>query len=89
MLNTRSLQDAIDQAFEAGGGTVSVSPGVFLTGGLVLRSRVTLYLQAGAVLRGSSDVNDYKYRGVPPREGDANGRHLIFTRDAEDIAIIG
>lgn len=38
MLNTRSLQDAIDYAFEAGGGTVSPPPGIFLTGGLVLRS---------------------------------------------------
>jgi hypothetical protein len=83
------LQKAIDQAFEAGGGAVSVPPGIFLTGGLVLRSRVTLYLQAGAVLRGSTDVNDYEYHAGPPQEGDANGRHLIFARDAEDIAIVG
>jgi polygalacturonase len=89
VLNTRSLQNAIDHAFEAGGGTVAVPPGVFLTGGVVLRSRVTLYLQAGAVLRGSTDVNDYEYHAGPPQEGDANGRHLIFARDAEDIAIIG
>jgi polygalacturonase len=89
VLNTRSLQDAIDHAFEAGGGTVSVPPGIFLAGGLVLRSRVTLYLQAGAVLRGSADVNDYDYHAGPPQEGDANGRHLIFARDAEDIAIVG
>jgi polygalacturonase len=89
ILNTRSLQNAIDHAFEAGGGTVLVPPGIFLAGGLVLRSRVTLYLQAGAVLRGSTDVNDYEYHAGPPEEGDANGRHLIFARDAEDIAIIG
>jgi hypothetical protein len=37
MLN-QSLQDAIDHAFEAGGGTVSVPPEIFLTGGLVLCS---------------------------------------------------
>jgi polygalacturonase len=89
MLNTRYLQKAIDHAFEAGGGAVSVPPGIFLTGGILLRSRVTLYLQAGAVLRGSTDVNDYEYHAGPPQEGDANGRHLIFARDAEDIAVIG
>jgi polygalacturonase len=89
VLNTRYLQKAIDHAFEAGGGAVSMPPGIFLTGGLVLRSRVTLYLQAGAVLRGSTDVNDYEYHAGPPQEGDANGRHLIFARDAEDIAIVG
>ena len=88
-LNTRYFQEAIDRAFEAGGGVVSVPPGIFLTGGLVLRSRVTLYLQAGAILRGSADVNDYEYHAGPPQEGDANGRHLIFARDAEDIAIVG
>jgi polygalacturonase len=89
VLNTKHLQKAIDHAFEAGGGAVSVPPGIFLAGGIVLRSRVTLYLQAGAVLRGSTDVNDYEYHAGPPQEGDANGRHLIFARDAEDIAIVG
>jgi polygalacturonase len=54
VLNTRPLQRAIDHAFEVGGGAVYVPPGDFLSGGLVLRSRVTLYLQAGAVLRGST-----------------------------------
>jgi polygalacturonase len=68
---------------------VFVPPGIFLPGSLVLRSFVTLYLQAGSVLRGSTDVNDYEYHARPPQEGDANGRHLIFARDDEDIAIVG
>ena len=88
-LNTNFLQKTIDRAFDAGGGIVSVPPGIFLTGGLVLRSRVTLYLHAGAVLLGSKNVEDYEYHSGPPQEGDANGRHLIFARDAEDIAIMG
>jgi len=40
-------------------------------------------------LRGSTNVDDYEYHAGPPQEGDANGRHLIFARDAEDIAILG
>jgi len=88
-LNTDSLQKAIDQASHAGGGVVYVPPGVFLTGGLVLRSHVTLHLESGAILRGSTDIKDYKYNAGPPEMGDANGRHLIFARDAEDIAITG
>ncbi len=88
-LNTGALQKAIDQAAAAGGGTVVIPPGNFLTGGLVLRSRVTLHLEAGAVLRGSQRVEDYEYRPGPPVEGDANGRHLLFALDAEDIAITG
>jgi polygalacturonase len=88
-LNTAPLQKAIDRAFESGGGIVSLPPGVFLTGGLELRSRVTLHLQAGAILRGSTNPDDYTYHPGPPQEGDANGRHLIFARNAEDIAVVG
>jgi polygalacturonase len=88
-LNTVAFQKAIDQATSAGGGTVVVPAGDFLTGGLVLRSRVTLHLEPGAILRGSTRVEDYDYHPGPPVEGDANGRHLLFALDAEDIAITG
>lgn len=88
-LNTEAFQRAIDHAAAAGGGTVWVPSGEFLTGGLVLRSRVTLHLDAGAILRGSTRVEDYQYHPGAPKEGDANGRHLLFALDADDIAITG
>jgi polygalacturonase len=88
-LNTNALQKAIDQAASAGGGTVVIPAGDFLTGGLALRSRITLHLEPGAILRGSPRVEDYDYHPGPPVEGDANGRHLLFAIDAEDIAITG
>lgn len=88
-LNTRALQRAIDAAHHAGGGVVSLPPGIFLTGGLRLYSHVTLHLEAGSVLRGSPHVDDYDYHPGPPVEGDANGRHLLFAQDAEDIAVTG
>lgn len=88
-LNTRGIQAAIEDAFKKGGGTVYVPPGIFLTGGLVLRSRVVLYLEAGAVLLGSPNVSDYEYHPGPPVDGDANGRHLIYARDCEDLGISG
>jgi polygalacturonase len=88
-LNTNALQKAIDQAAAAGGGVVVIPPGDFLSGGLVLRSHVTLHLEAGAILRGSPRVEDYEYRPGPPVEGDSNGHHLLFALDAEDIAITG
>lgn len=88
-LNTIALQKAIDEAASSGGGTVVIPAGDFLTGGLVLRSRITLHLEPGAILRGSPRVEDYGNRSGPPVEGDANGRHLLFAIDAEDIAITG
>lgn len=58
-LCTESIQAAIDAAFLSGGGEVTVPEGRFLTGGLRLRSSVTLHLLKNAVLLGSTDPEDY------------------------------
>lgn len=59
-LQTAALQRAIDACFTAGGGEVRVPAGVYRTGGLRLRSGVTLHLLSGAVLRGSRNPDDYE-----------------------------
>jgi polygalacturonase len=87
--NTKAIQMAIEAVAHRGGGVVYVPPGRFLTGGIVLRSHITLYLEAGAVLLGSQRLEDYEYQPGPPVEADANGRHLIFARDCEDLEIAG
>jgi len=48
VLNTKAIQRAIDEVFQAGGGLVYAPPGIFLTGGLELKSRVTLYVEQAA-----------------------------------------
>ena len=58
-LCTKAIQDAIDACFLAGGGEVSVPAGRFRTGGVRLRSGVTLHLLENAVLEGSRDPEDY------------------------------
>lgn len=58
-LQTERIQAAIDHIFLQGGGEVTVPEGVFYTGGLRLRSRVTLHLLQGAILRGSTNPEDY------------------------------
>ncbi len=68
---------------------VYVPVGTFLTGGLELKSRVTLYLEAGAVLLGSPSIDDYEYHPGPVAHSDANGCHLIFAKDADDVTICG
>jgi hypothetical protein len=88
-LDTRSLNAAIEACHAAGGGMVYVPPGVYLSGTVVLRSNVTLYLEAGATLLGSKDVQDYSPQPGPPALGDANQKHLIFARDAENIGLAG
>jgi polygalacturonase len=88
-MNTTAIQRAIDDVFQAGGGLVYAPPGKFLIGGIELKSRVTLYLEAGCVLLGSKSIADYDYHPGPSRESDANGHHLIFAQNAEDVSLCG
>ncbi|MFZ1978555.1 MAG: glycosyl hydrolase family 28 protein [Bacteroidota bacterium] len=80
-LNTRSIQAAIDSTARSGGGRVYVPPGTFLTGTIQLRDNVDIYLERGAVLKGSPHVEDYML----------NGRlvGLIFTQNVKNVSISG
>jgi len=102
-LQTEAIQAAIDACFLSGGGTVTVPCGVFRTGGIRLRSNVTLYLKTGAYLEGSENPEDYAAyladtleplapspydaRSADPYSRWNNG--LIKAVDAHDIAIVG
>ncbi len=68
---------------------VYLSPGRYLCGTVVLKSNVTFYLEAGAIVLGSTNVTQYTPQPGPPRDADANNRHLIFARDAENVTICG
>ncbi|MCL5282533.1 MAG: glycosyl hydrolase family 28 protein [Planctomycetes bacterium] len=54
-LATPAIQKAIDRCAAAGGGTVTVPAGRFLTHTVFLKSNVNLHLGQGAVLLGSTD----------------------------------
>ena len=96
-LDTQAINKAIQAANAAGGGTVLFSPGTYLSGTLDLLSNVTLNFAAGAVLKGSPNVNDYgtsvaygfgrKYAVDSSGEGSRVG--LIVARKADNIAITG
>jgi polygalacturonase len=57
--NTRALQSTIDAAAEAGGGTVTLAPGVYRTGALFVKSGVTLMIGRDVTLLGSQSLSDY------------------------------
>lgn len=88
-LDSPAINAAIDRASVTGGGIVYLRPGIYLSGTVVLKSKVTLYLEAGAVLLGSKDVSQYTPQPGPSATGDANQRHLLFARDVEDVTIAG
>jgi len=91
-LNTTAIQSAIDQCFEQGGGTVYIPPGNFLSGTIILKSHVSLYLEAGAILLGSTEINNYpeiypEFRSYT----DVNyvDKSLIYAEKMKNISICG
>jgi len=58
-LNTAAIQKAIDTASAAGGGVLEIPKGTFLSGSIFLKKGVDLYLDEGAVLLGSQNIEDY------------------------------
>ncbi|MEP3388345.1 MAG: glycosyl hydrolase family 28 protein [Reichenbachiella sp.] len=78
---TQAIQEAIDKASDKGGGKVIIPDGTFLSGTIVLKSNVELYLEEGAVLLGSIDIQDY--------DRIKNDHALIIARDQKDIMISG
>lgn len=58
-INTRPIQAAIDAAAGAGGGTVVLKPGVYLSGSLFVKSNVTLLIGRGVTIKGLRDIAAY------------------------------
>ncbi|MDB4743669.1 glycosyl hydrolase family 28 protein [Planctomicrobium sp.] len=87
-IETLAIQNSIDACHDAGGGTVRVPAGDFQTGTIKLKSNVTLSLDYGANVLGSTNNSDYTTEGIDdPREG---GPHcLIYANGATNIAIEG
>ena len=90
-LCTKSIQKAIDECAERGGGTVYLPPGTFLSGTLIMRSNVTLTLDSGCTLLGSTDLKDYPpivqaFRSYTDNYTD---KSLIYGENLQRIAITG
>jgi polygalacturonase len=85
-----AINAAIDHAHAQGGGVVYLSPGTYLCGTVVLKSNVTLHLEAGAVILGSTDLTQYTSQ-IPRPDGrqGSQGYHLIFARDADNVTLQG
>ncbi len=88
---TEILQKAVDDMGAKGGGTVYVPEGVYqftYIDFLENNSNVTLYLDAGAVLRGSSNRDDYEWNGSG--SGNIQGRrNILFQGGVKNVAIKG
>lgn len=93
-LDTRAIQGAIDACHEAGGGTVLVPAGRYMTGTIYLRSNVNLHLSAGATLLGSARREDYNPDDIFPENPvfsreNVTGAHLVIACEADRVSITG
>lgn len=61
-VNTVAIQKAIDQAAASGGGVVEIPTGTWRSGSIFLKPGVDLHLAEGAVLLGSTEIEDYPKR---------------------------
>lgn len=92
-LDTAAINQAIDACAKAGGGQVLFPPGRYLSGTIHLKSHVTLYLDAGATLLGTTNLSLYQ-QPTPPdfmpstRWGRWH-RGLIVGENVEDVTIAG
>lgn len=91
------IQNAIDACHAAGGGSVTVPPGVFSVGSIELKENVLLCLEAGAILRASSTPADYR-KVFPEANTLVSGQHdspfnldqyLIFARNVRNVGLVG
>jgi polygalacturonase len=84
--DTKAIQAAIDDCASAGGGTVKLAGGTFLSAPIVLKSKITLDLAKDTTLLGSPDHEDY------PRKVEFKGpgyQSLVGATNAEHVSITG
>jgi len=89
-LNTEAIQKAIDDCAAAGGGTVLVPEGNFLTNPIFLKSNIQLKLEKNATLVASTEIDAYRANDKT-KYAEAENKWLPFISiaDANNVAIVG
>ncbi len=102
-LVTKEIQQVIDECRDNGGGRVVIPRGEYHIASLMLYSDITLYLESGAKLTGSTDWQDYTDFHVPSTLAYRHSRRvidawnlpphyfnaMITAVEAENVAIVG
>ena len=88
---TEAFRKAIKACTEAGGGSIIVPEGTFLTGAIHLKSNVNLHLKKGALISFFTDTEDFLPLVYTRFEGTEcwNYSPLIYAFGQENIAITG
>lgn len=89
-INTNAIQKAIDECSRSGGGSVYIHSGIFMTGTLELKDNVTLFVEAGSILRGSANHADYPQKICAFKYFRGKEHYqLIYAEKKKNIGITG
>jgi hypothetical protein len=92
-LDTTAINQAIEACAKSTGGQVLFPPGRYSSGTVHLRSHVTLHLDAGATLVGTTNLDQYHQPAVPSFMAEAKWgkwhRGLIVGENVEEVTISG
>ncbi len=87
--DTLAIRAAIDACRKAGGGTVYLPAGTYLSGTIQLYDYITLHLESGATLHESFRDNLESAVVGFGKQGPSARPHLIYAHEAHHIAITG
>ena len=92
--DTAAIQKAIDACAAAGGGTVVLDSGVWVSGTIYLRNNIRFEVANVAVLKGSPDKEDYnaddawiQNKAIPSEH--TSGAHLLVALEVENVEVCG
>ncbi|MGO4771179.1 glycoside hydrolase family 28 protein [Flavobacterium sp. W22_SRS_FK3] len=89
-LNTKAFEDAINALSKKGGGKLIIPAGIWLTGPIILKSKIELHAETGALIKFSPDKSLY-----PIIETSFEGLNTwrcispIYGKNLEDVAFTG
>jgi len=89
--NTNAIAEVIALAEKLGGGTIYFPAGTYITGSIGLKSNMTLYLEAGALILGSEDKNDYPLISEIDIKGYTRGGRaaMVYAINAKNVSVEG
>jgi hypothetical protein len=83
--DTEAINKAIQAASDAGGGTVLVPAGTYVSGTIRLQNNVTLWIDAGATILGTKNLADYRW----PEGGREWDGSIILANGVHNAALMG
>src|SRR5438045_7396560 len=94
-VDTKAINNSIDNAAAAGGGTVYFPAGNYLSGSIHLKSNITLFIEQGVILIAANDSTEFDApeKSVNDTYQDYGHSHwhnsFIWAENLHDVSIIG